>query len=122
MLRELAYRMPGPVFKAIRAVYRAIRALCRLAFWAWRLIGYHLGARSSDLPIVGAHTVFLPGGNALSIEEWVIHHHHKGITRFFLYDNTGSTRGSGVNVNNPLVRPGQVGKYGIPYSETVLLS
>ena len=41
MLRELAYRMPGPVFKAIRAVYRAIRALCRLPFWAWRLIGYH---------------------------------------------------------------------------------
>ena len=121
MLRELACRMPGPVFKAIRAVYQGGQALFRLPFWAWHLSGYHLGARSRDLPIVGAHTVFLPGGNA--IHRGVGHSSSsQGHHTLFLYDNTGSTRGSGVNVNNPLVRHGQVGKYGIPYSETVLLS
>ena len=122
MLRELAYRMPGPVFKAIRAVYRAIRALCRLPFWAWRLIGYHLGTRSRELPVVGAHTVFLPGENVLFLEEWVTYHHLKGITHFFLYDNTGSTRGSGASENNPLIQYGKAGRYGVPYGETVLLS
>ena len=122
MLRELAYRMPGSVFRVIRAGYRAIRALCRLPFWALRLIAYQLGGRSRVLPVVGAHTVFLPGENVLFLEDWVVYHHLKGITRFFLYDNTGSTRASGVDENNPYLRHGQVGKYGVPYDETVLLS
>ena len=122
MLRELAYRMPGPVFRVIRAGYRAIRALCRLPFWASRLIAYQLGGRSRVLPVVGAHTVFLPGDNVLFLEEWVTYHHLKGITHFFLYDNTGSTRGSGASENSPLIRYGQAGRYGVPYGETVLLS
>ena len=122
MLRELAYRMPGTVFKAIRAVYRGVRTLFRLPFWAWHLIAYHLGARSRDLPIVGVHTVFLPGENALALEEWVMYHHLKGITHFFLYDNTGSTRQSAVDLDNPYLRYGQVNKYGVSYDETVLLS
>ena len=122
MLRELAYRMPGTVLKAIRAVYRGVRTLFRLPFWAWHLIAYHLGARSRDLPIVGVHTVFLPGENALALEEWVMYHHLKGITHFFLYDNTGSTRQSAVDLDNPYLRYGQVNKYGVSYDETVLLS
>ena len=122
MLRKLAYRMPGPVFTAIRAGYRTLRSVCRLPFWAWRLIAFQLAGRSRPLPVVGVHTVFLPGENVLFLEEWVIYHHLKGITHFFLYDNTGSTRASDVDVDNPYLRYGQVSKYGVPYDETVLLS
>ena len=60
--------------------------------------------------------------NVIFLEEWIIYHHLKGVTHFFLYDNTGSTRGSPYNLNNPHLKLGTVNKYGIPYDDLVLMS
>ena len=120
-LRNWVIQFPRPLYVVVRFWYRLGRELGRIPFWLYRLVKFHLDRRSSGLPVVGMQTVFIAKENILFLKEWILYHRLKGITHFFLYDNTGSTR-SDFDVDNPHIRYGQVSKYGIPYDDIVCMS
>ena len=72
--------------------------------------------------MVGLHTVFIAKENILFLKEWILYHKLKGITHFFLYDNTGVTRSSRHVERSPHSVVGRVSKYAVPYGELVTLS
>ena len=72
--------------------------------------------------MVGLHTVFIAKENILFLKEWILYHKLKGVTHFFLYDNTGVTRSSPTVERSPHSVVGRVSKYAVPYDEMVMLS
>ena len=121
-LRQLAERLPGPVFIVGRGLYQAVREILRIPVWLFRLVEYRVGRRSPELPIVGLHTVFIAKENILFLKEWLLYHRLKGVDHFFLYDNTGVRRSSATVERSPHSVVGRVSKYGVPYDEIVRLS
>ena len=98
-----------------------MRTVIRTHYWACRLVAYRFGRRSARRPVVGLHTVFIAKENILFLKEWILYHNLKGITHFFLYDNTGVTRSSLHVERSPHSVVGRVSKYAVPYDEIVSL-
>ena len=121
-LRTWVIQLPRPLFLVVRFWYRLGRELSRIPVWIYRLIKYHVGDRSPDLPVVGLHTVFIAKENILFLKEWILYHRLKGIEHFFLYDNSGVTRSSALVESSPHTIHGRVTKYGVPYDEIVRMS
>jgi hypothetical protein len=45
----------------------------------------------SNVMVISIHTIFILRENILFLEEWIDYHILLGVTRFYLYDNSGST-------------------------------
>ncbi len=121
-LRQWAQRLPRPAYVVARSCYWVMRRVIRTHYWACRLAAYWLGRRNRrGRLLVGLHTVFIAKENILFLKEWILYHRLKGVTHFFLYDNTGVTRPQ-HHGKSPYTIAGQVSKYAIPYGEIVNLS
>ncbi len=119
---EWVQRLPTPAYVVARRCYRAIRETIRIGYWIASLVAYRLTERSARRPVVGLHTVFIAKENILFLKEWILYHKLKGVTHFFLYDNTGVTRSSPTVEKSPHSVIGRVSKYAVPYDDIVRLA
>lgn len=71
---------------------------------------------------IAIHTVFVAKENILFLEQWIDYHMHIGFDRFYLYDNSDVTRGTGYHIKHECFVPGKVNKYGIDYESLTNLT
>ena len=70
------------------------------------------------VPVVGISTTIIASENVLFLKEWLVYHKLKGVTKFFIYDNSESQKTEGtLDETNLYLKVGTVNKYGIPYND-----
>ncbi len=72
-------------------------------------------------PTIAIHSVFIAKENILFLKEWIVYHQLLGVSKFFLYDNSGVQVKCpyAVKTGNPHLVPGKVNKRGIDYDQIV---
>ena len=120
-LNPIKRAIPQSVRNILRTLYHFSIHAPKYICWAVLRAKRWMLKTPVEWPVVGMHTVFLAKENILFLKEWILYHRLKGVTYFFLYDNTGVTQSVHTR-DSEITILGQVSKEGVPYGDLVTLS